>query len=143
MWELMQGLAEHEGHPAAFTATVDDVATRLAAGPDAVRCWVAEAGGQVVGVALCAVTWSAVSCRPVLRLLNLAVEPSARGEGLGTALVGAVRDAADMSGQPIDFLVREDNLAAQAFYRQVGGVHRREWQVWRIPVQAPPPADDG
>lgn len=55
------------------------------------------------------------------RIYSLAVDPEARGNGIGPALVEAAEQAALKRGSRCMRLeVREDNLAAQRLYRRLG-----------------------
>lgn len=57
----------------------------------------------------------------VARIYSLAVTPSARGQGLATALVEtAHRQAVDTGKRAISLEVRFDNVTAQALYRRLG-----------------------
>ncbi|MHB8634741.1 MAG: GNAT family N-acetyltransferase [Thermoplasmatota archaeon] len=71
--------------------------------------------GQVVGFALA----EKVSCDA--HLLALAVRDQRRGEGIGRALVGEVRQQMACSGaMRLHLEVRADDEGTQAFYRQLG-----------------------
>jgi GNAT superfamily N-acetyltransferase len=121
-----------EGHGSPFTATPDRLADGLFGAVPGLRCWVAERDDVVAGVALCATTWTGVTCRPSLRLLNFVVAADARGAGTGTALVRAVAAACLRLDCALDWMVRADNLGAQGFYAGLGAEHRESWQVWQL-----------
>lgn len=129
---LMRQLAEFEGHAASFTATPDRLAEGLFQGSGGLQCWAADVDGEVVGVALCATTWVGISSRPALRLLNLVVQPSARGAGIGSRLMTAVAAACVEIDCALDWMVRSDNLAAQTFYDHLGAAARPGWQPWQL-----------
>ncbi len=75
----------------------------------------AEAGGRLVGH----VVW-AVEGR-VCHLMDLAVLPEWRRQGVGRRLVEEVLEDARRSGAPFVFLeVRPSNPGALAFYREIG-----------------------
>jgi ribosomal-protein-alanine N-acetyltransferase len=71
--------------------------------------------GRLIGYAVC----STVADEG--EILNLAVEPHARGRGLGAALVGAMLDWLKTRGAERVFLeVRRSNEAAIAVYQRAG-----------------------
>lgn len=78
--------------------------------------WCAEAGpGRI------AAYWLAMPVLDELHLLNLAVEPSLQGQGLGrTALAHLHAVAAERGFRDIWLEVRESNQGAQALYRAGG-----------------------
>lgn len=83
------------------------------------RAWlaVAERDGALVGSAM--VLFRADS--PAARLYSIAVDPAARGGGLGLALLRAGERAASARGaDEMRLEVREDNAAAIALYEREG-----------------------
>lgn len=73
--------------PDAYAATTPDaeqVLSRFREGP----IWVAEVKGQIVGTA------SALTTSQVLAIRSVGVRPSARGRGVGTALLAATEEYA-------------------------------------------------
>ncbi len=61
-------------------------------------------------------------------LLSLAVDPEARRQGLGRALIHAVEDAArSLGARHMQLELREDNGAAQALYGSLGYRHHGIW----------------
>jgi len=76
--------------------------------------WVAERDGRVVGhVAL-------QDDGGVLAVVRLFVDPSARGLGLGGALLDVVDDHARQAGATLSLLVMDDDRAAVALYERRG-----------------------
>jgi ribosomal protein S18 acetylase RimI-like enzyme len=130
--ELLGELAAVEGNQAAFTATTDELHDALFGDPAKMICWVAAEHTAVVGTALCSPCFVAASCQPVLRLLSLVVHEEGRGAGIGSALLAAVAEHAADGYIAVDFMVRESNAAAQAFYSRHGATRRSEWQTWRF-----------
>ena len=79
------------------------------------RCVVAEVGSEVVGYAILR------RVGPEAELLNLAVHPARRRQGMGDALLAEVLRALDADGGDTVFLeVRASNIAAQTLYRRHG-----------------------
>jgi GNAT superfamily N-acetyltransferase len=83
--------------------------------PDsAIMCIVAEVDGQVYGFAHCVVHENTWESQPVCCLEDLFVLPSARGRGIGTALVEWLRNAMRAEGwAQVYWLAREDNELAR------------------------------
>ncbi|MBW3551811.1 MAG: GNAT family N-acetyltransferase [Proteobacteria bacterium] len=94
---------------------------------------VAAAGGDVVGFALWYVTFSTWKGRPGLWLEDLFVRPSARGSGLGRALLQTLAAVCVERGYArFEWWVLDWNTPAQGFYRSVGARPEDEWTVWRV-----------
>lgn len=89
--------------------------------PDsAVMCIVAEVDGQVYGFANCVVHENTWETQPICYLEDLFVLPSARGHGLGRALIEWLRNAMRAEGWArLYWMTRaEDNAAARGLYDQ-------------------------
>lgn len=88
--------------------------------PDsAIMCIVAEVDGQVYGFANCVVHENTWETQPVCYLEDLFVLPSARGHGLGRALLGWLRNAMRAEGwSRLYWMTREDNERARKLYDQ-------------------------
>lgn len=86
--------------------------------PDsAVMCIVAEVDGQVYGFANCVVHENTWETQPVCYLEDLFVTPSARGKGLGHALIDWLRGAMRAEGWArLYWMTHQDNAAARALY---------------------------
>jgi GNAT superfamily N-acetyltransferase len=83
----------------------------------AVMCLIAEVEGQVYGFALCVVHEATWETQPVCYLEDLYVTPSARGHGIGGALIEWLRHAMRAEGWArLYWMTREDNTAARRLY---------------------------
>jgi uncharacterized protein len=85
-----------------------------------------------VGAPFCKVERSVSSHRWGVQLAGIVVDPSRRGEGLGTAAVatavrGALRDGP--SSRPVSLHVRADNEPALRAYASAGFVDREPWRL--------------
>ena len=131
--QLVRELAEYEREPDAVEATEDDLHRALFVEGTA-SCHVAlDDAGEVVGFALWYVTFSTWKGRPGLWLEDLFVRPSARGRGLGTALLQELARVCVDRGYPrFEWWVLDWNVDAQGFYRSLGARPEDEWTVWRV-----------
>ena len=90
------------------------------------RCVIAEADAAVVGYATWYPAYDITSATHGLHLLDLFVEEPVRGQGYGTALIGAVaRRATDAGGDWICLHVRPDTTGAPS--PCIGGSAPRIW----------------
>jgi ribosomal-protein-alanine acetyltransferase len=79
------------------------------------RCWVAERDGALLGYAL---AWVVVDRA---ELMSIAVDPAARGAGVGRALLDHVRARCGAEGATeLALEVRASNGPARALYASVG-----------------------
>ena len=88
--------------------------------PDsAVMCIVAEVDGQVYGFANCVAHENTWESQPVCYLEDLFVTPSARGHGVGRALIEWLRNSMRAEGwSRLYWVTREDNAQARKLYDQ-------------------------
>jgi len=92
---------------------------------------VAEVDGAVVGLAQCYPTWSSLSLAPSWILNDLFVAPAGRGQGVGRALVRAVRAAAaDAGAAYVELSTARTNTTAQALYESESFVRDDEFLVY-------------
>jgi GNAT superfamily N-acetyltransferase len=82
---------------------------------------VAEADGEVVGLASLHESLSLEHDRPAAKLSAMVVDESVRGRGIGRSLVEAMEDEARARGCCLIFLTtNERRSGAHAFYERVG-----------------------
>jgi GNAT superfamily N-acetyltransferase len=88
--------------------------------PDSgVMCIVAELDGRVYGFAHCVVHENTWETQPVCYLEDLFVDASARGRGLGKALLEWLRNSMRAEGWArLYWMTRRDNATARALYDQ-------------------------
>ncbi len=83
----------------------------------AVMCLIAEVEGQVYGFANCVVHEATWETQPVCYLEDLFVTPSARGHGIGGALIEWLRHAMRAEGWArLYWMTRQDNATARRLY---------------------------
>ncbi len=132
--ELVHELATYEREPDAVEATEPMLAAALFGPAPVASCSVAvEDDGAVVGFALWYVTFSTWKGRPGLWLEDLFVRPSARGSGLGTALLQDLARVCVARGYPrFEWWVLDWNEPAIGFYRSLGAEPQQEWTTFRV-----------
>lgn len=97
----------------------------------------AEADARVEGYALFFHTYSTFLSKPGIYLEDLFVRESARGRGLGLALLGAVRDLAMARGcGRLEWSVLDWNSPAIAFYERFGAKRLDGWSMMRMTLSA-------
>lgn len=135
---LIRELAAYEREPDAAQATESDIATALFGSASigsapAAFCHVAELDGEVVGFALWFLNFSTWVGKHGIYLEDLFVRPTARGAGLGKALLlKLVEIAKDRGYGRVEWSVLDWNTPAQDFYRAMGATANDEWTVWRL-----------
>ena len=130
---LIRELAAYEREPDAVEATEQLLTDGLFGAHAVASCHVAECDGVVVAMALWYVTFSTWTGRPGLWLEDLYVQPSARGDGIGRALLKALAGVCIERGYPrFEWWVLDWNTDAHAFYRSVGAVPQDAWTTWRL-----------
>ena len=93
----------------------------------------AEVDGRAVGFAQLYPAFASLSLAPSWILNDLFVEPSARGAGVGEALMRAVRTHAQATGAAEVFLqTARDNEVAQALYRRHGYQRDDDFLVYTL-----------
>jgi GNAT superfamily N-acetyltransferase len=130
---LMRGLAAFEGYEEAFAVT-EEALLAAGLGPSpAFAALVAERDGVLLGMAITYEQPWTYDLKPWVVLKELYVAQSARGAGVGTALFGAVIEAAKARGASrLNWTVLRGNDAAAAFYRRHGGRPDPSWQLWTM-----------
>ncbi|WP_373289739.1 GNAT family N-acetyltransferase [Polymorphobacter multimanifer] len=131
--ELVVELAVYEREPDAVKASVADLTAAFFGVPAAAECLVAELGGEIVGIALHARNFSTWTGKTGLYLEDLYVSPSARGMGIGRAmLVELARIAVARGYARFEWSVLDWNAPAIRFYESLGARMMDEWTVMRV-----------
>lgn len=96
-------------------------------------CLVAERHGEVVGMALWFLNFSTWTGTHGVYLEDLVVRESARGSGLGTALLRSLAAIAVENGfRRFEWSVLDWNAPSIGFYRSLGALPNDEWTTWRL-----------
>ena len=121
--DMVRGLARHIGTDVVPKLTGEIL--RNAA--DLIDVVVAEEGGRLIGACLGLMTFSTWRGAPGLYVVDLFVDPQARGRNVGLALLRAsARRFAKRGAKFIKLEVDETNTGAQRFYARAGFAKKAE-----------------
>lgn len=127
--KLIKELAVFEKEDNAVEVTVEDLKRDGFGAHKLFHCYVAEANGEVVGMALLYnrySTWKG----PIIHLEDLIVTEAMRGSGLGAALLTKVVEHGYQLGvKRINWEVLNWNDPAITFYESRGAKVLRDWNV--------------
>ena len=131
--ELMRGLAEFEDLLDEFQVT-EQLLERHLLGPEpAAELLVGHIRDEIRGYALFFHNFSSFQGRPGIYLEDVYVEPTARGQGLGKALLlEVVRAARERGYRRCEWMVLDWNERAKHFYASLGAKPLREWTLYRM-----------
>ncbi|MFZ4690584.1 MAG: GNAT family N-acetyltransferase [Polymorphobacter sp.] len=131
--DLIVELAIYEREPDAVKATEADLHTALFGERPIAEAVIAEVDGSAVGLALFFTNFSTWEGRGGLYLEDLFVQPSARGQGVGKALLVHLAGIAVARGYArFEWSVLDWNEPAIGFYTALGAKPRDEWTVMRV-----------
>ena len=134
---FVRELAAFEREPDAVVATEPMLAEALFGVPPAAEAVIAERDGVPVGFALFFANFSTWTGRRGLYLEDLYVTPSARGAGVGKALlIHLAGIARDRGWARFEWSVLDWNTPAVEFYRAMGAQAMDEWTVQRVSGEA-------
>ncbi|WP_294329430.1 GNAT family N-acetyltransferase [uncultured Sphingomonas sp.] len=131
---FVRELAEYEREPDAVVATEPMLEAALFGPRPAAEAVIAESGeGTPLGFALFFQNFSTWTGLPGMYLEDLYVTPTARGAGVGKALLRHLADIAVTRGYArFEWSVLDWNQSAIDFYRAMGAVGMDEWTVQRV-----------
>ncbi|MCD7060095.1 GNAT family N-acetyltransferase [Pelagibacterium xiamenense] len=131
--EFIVKLADFEKLNDEVSATEGDIVNSLFCDEPRVFCEIAELEGRPVGFALWFYTFSTFQGRHGIWLEDLYVEPHARGNGIGKALlVNLAKRCKDEGLGRLSWWVLNWNESAIDFYRAQGAVLHDEWTTCRV-----------
>lgn len=136
---LIRALAAYEREPDAVETTEADLLRALfpEEGEPTTHCHVAEADGEVVGMAVWFVTFSTWTGRNGIWLEDLFVLPEHRGTGHGRALLASLAQLCQERGWPrLEWTVLDWNTPSIEFYRSLGAGALEEWTTHRMTGEA-------
>lgn len=137
---FVRELAEYERAPEQAVATPEQMRRALFGDPavdgrgaGVAECVIGLLDGEPQGFALFFHNFSTWSGRPGVYLEDLFVRPSARGSGLGRALlVHLAKIAVDRGCGRFEWSVLDWNEPALGFYRSLGAELMKEWIIHRV-----------
>ena len=89
--------------------------------------------GEPVGFALYYTTFSTFLCRAGIHLEDLFVLPAKRGQGYGKALLKHLAHiAVQRNCGRLEWNVLDWNTPSLEFYDSIGGVHMKDWWLYRM-----------
>jgi len=126
---LINELAKFENEPDAVELTVKDLENDGFGDRPLFECFVAEADGEIEGMALFYYRYSTWKGKTV-HLEDLVVSEAFRGKGLGGALYAAVINYAKKQGcKRTEWVVLDWNTNAVEFYKNSGATVFDEWRT--------------
>lgn len=127
---LMIQMQRHYGAPHPTLAALE---ADLRALPNGVQILVADQFGEITGLAAFTNVYPGPGLSSGLFLKELYVADSARGAGIGEALMRALaRLALERGLTRVDWVVGSDNDSAKKFYNRLGGQHLFERRFYRL-----------
>jgi GNAT superfamily N-acetyltransferase len=134
---MVYELAEYERQPEDCHVTGEQLHTAMFGPAPALFGLVAERDGEPVGYALWFLNFSTWEGVHGIYLEDLYVRPSARGSGLGKALLTRLtRIAVERGYARVEWSVLDWNTPSIDFYRRLGAVAMDEWTVYRLTGEA-------
>ncbi|GAB3458898.1 GNAT family N-acetyltransferase [Actinophytocola sediminis] len=130
---LIYELAEYERAPDECHIVPEQLQRALFGPSPALFAHVAELDGEVVGCALWFLNYSTWDGEHGIYLEDLYVRPTARGSGLGKALLTALADECVRQGYTrLQWWVLDWNKPAIGFYESLGATPMDDWTVYRV-----------
>ncbi|MEU4192828.1 GNAT family N-acetyltransferase [Kribbella sp. NPDC026611] len=130
---LVEGLAEYERARDECRLTTEQLSTALFGPAPAVFCHVAEHEGEIVGCAIWFLSFSTWRGVHGIYLEDLFVSPTARGTGLGKALLTTLaQECVANNYERLEWSVLDWNTSAIDFYKSLGARPQDEWTVYRL-----------
>ncbi|MCI4010178.1 GNAT family N-acetyltransferase [Brevibacterium sp. ZH18] len=136
---LVRGLAEYEREPDAVEATEDDFAAVMFPDDGHANTYghVAEADGEIIGIAIWFHSFSTWTGKNGIWLEDLFVHPDHRGGGAGKALLGRLAQLCQERGLTrLEWCVLKWNEPSIGFYRSLGAAAQDDWETYRLDGQA-------
>ncbi|NEK57344.1 GNAT family N-acetyltransferase [Geodermatophilus sabuli] len=134
---LVRELAEYERAAHEVRLTEEQLTAALFGESAALFGHVAEAGGEVVGMALWFLNFSTWRGTHGIYLEDLYVQPGHRGSGLGRELLRTLAQVCtDRGYDRLEWSVLDWNTPSIAFYAAAGAVPMEDWTVFRLTDEA-------
>ena len=133
VFDFVMRLAEYERLAHEVVTTVEDLDAALFADAPRVFCEIAELNGEPVGFALWFYNFSTFVGGHGIYLEDLFVNPQARGNGIGKALLARLaKRCVDEGLGRFQWAVLDWNAPSIAFYKGLGAQPMSDWIVNRL-----------
>jgi len=133
LWDGYNAFYGREGATALAPETTRTTWARFFDADEPVHGLVAESGGQLLGLTHYLFHRSTTAVEPVCYLQDLFTAESARGKGVGRALIHGVYEQARLAGSPrVYWQTHQTNLAAMQLYDKVA--EHSGFVVYRKPL---------
>ena len=133
IFSLVMDLAKTLGNTRDVGSTVEDLRTFGFGDHAFYKALIAEQGGKPVGLCIYYMTFSSWRGSPGVCILDLFVNESVRGTGLGRRLMAEVAFAGRSVGATfLHLAVHHSNESGQAFYQRMGMTPADMEQVYQI-----------
>lgn len=130
---FIQDLADYERLRDKCVATGEKLRQTLFVDPPAAEVLIARIDGEAVGFALFFPSYSTFLAQRGIYLEDLFVNPSARGNGVGFALLSSLaRLARERNCGRLEWAVLEWNQLAIDFYERIGAHSLSDWRTFRL-----------
>jgi GNAT superfamily N-acetyltransferase len=130
---FIRDLARYERLEHNVVATEEDLRRWLFGDQRIAETLLAIEGGEPVGFALFFLNFSTFLGQPGIYLEDLFVRETARGRGVGKALLRALAALATARGYGrVEWAVLDWNEPAIAFYKRLGAIVLDDWRVCRL-----------
>ncbi len=135
--DFIRQLAEYEKLSHEVQATEEALRQTLFSERPYAEVLLAYWDDEPVGFALFFHNYSTFLAKPGLYLEDLFVNPSARGRGIGKALLTRLAEVANQRGcGRVEWSVLDWNTPSIEFYRRMGAVAKDEWTIFRLTGEA-------
>lgn len=130
---FIQSLAEYERLRDSCVATEERIERTLFSDRPSAEVIIAELDGNPAGFALFFHNYSTFLAQRGIYLEDLFVDPDARGEGVGFALLSELaRIAIERDCGRLEWAVLDWNQLAIDFYKRIGAAPLDDWTVFRL-----------
>ena len=133
IFNLVMDLAKNLDHVHDVQSTVEDLREYGFGDHAFYKALIAEQGGKPVGLCIYYMTFSSWRGKPGGCILDLYVDESVRGTGLGRRLMAEVAYAGSVVGSKfLHLAVHHSNESGQTFYQRMGMTSADTEQVYQI-----------
>jgi GNAT superfamily N-acetyltransferase len=133
LFELITALAVYENLTPPEEGARVRLARDMSGEPPRFQAFIAELSNRPIGYAVAFETYSTFAAAPKYYVEDVFVLPEYRGQGYGRALFAALaREAKRRGCQAMEWTALYWNKSAHEFYKGLGAVVTKEWQLFRL-----------